>query len=460
MSETIKENDLPSAKVGDIILDEHINNLSKAAKELLESVGDENTGLRSEVNNLNEMTGSYPGTFLDNRNNIGVNQDGKIYTKNATSSAAGVVKISEDTDINTPSDGLTVLTRDTILEQFPKLTENKTLPMEYFPDNIISSRMYGGLVEATLDNGKIVFNPSIELDASNTSYYTYQVSVTNGVSITGEYNSDSSKREAIWDKSSLNNDDTITLNDGDWIYNMPSGLGDNKGILKIVRGFNEVSIQTLTRMVLKDNNQTLDISYDLRKLQQNIETNQAAIKNIEEAIRSSGQFFVGTHTAAVSVSRPRRAEENTSTNNCTIKIPLPGDITDLSKVKKIKWWDNKGKGKTYTWINDGSIWSESDQEVTNNLTISGTLKGSYLKYGLVGGSSDTFHEYSTSWNFKNSSWPSFNGGCALGWYEYGIKNAILEKNENGKYVISLTYYAWTDENTFNGNLRYWIEVYC
>ena len=36
--------------------------------------------------------------------------------------------------------------------------------------------------------------------------------------------------------------------------------------------------------------------------------------------------------------------------------------------------------------------------------------------------------------------------------------AIID--ENGKYVISLTYYAWTDENTFNGNLNYWIEVYC
>ena len=558
----IMKESLPEVQADNIVMAEHVNAIVDVLKELIDVIYGTKSGnnpqgtegLKTLVTKATKLVSGYPGSIIDNNGNIITDSSGQIKVREASSSEDGTIKISNTISETGDDNRNTVLTKSAVkktvesieedidnveadiktakenieknisdietlndyLSAFPEklFDDSGKILSDVLPDNFISSKMFGGIVVASINDGIITFSPPIDdEDKKVKTLWMYQIEVKDGTELTGEFNPNSAK--AIVDETCLN-ERRLTVRDGDWVYSIYTGDDDARK-LRFIGTSKDICIKTANNKLLQANDNVIDLRDDLNeartayqknlfngavneqtlsdsaiqkkmptigfirkwltKLEETVSLNinntinnkyEEIKKYVNEKCDNTTKFYTTKLSKEYSISW-EKTHGGIEKTYSAISLELPGNITDLKKVKKIEWWEhNGGRGTKFIWINDGSHSQKTIKfaDDTEEQTID--LYGSYIKFG-PSGSSYIELKYSNGWHVLNSSWPAYNGGCVLGNYIYGQQNAILRKNANGVYEIYFEYYnalgpsgkpKYSEVYLQEGTADFYIEVTC
>ena len=472
---------------GDTILDRHINDLQDAIKKIQNVLGETtNDQLINVINNFSDLTAQindlHNSLISKGNSNILKEEDdnGKLYltTQKASTEQEGVVKFASNID-NCGEDLVVSAAqfnnkftelKDTLKSDYVLLDDNSKIPQKYFPDNLLSDRVFGGIITASKDgDSNITFTPEITINTSTQSIYNFQI-VTDGSNIEGKlpnaYN---------WEEGDEN---IITISSGDWIYSYYDS--DNGRKYRIIKNLDDVTILGPNNTVVqKDNLNRYDLSslfnnlkvYLEEKIKEETNTRKNEIdtlKNelkgeIDERTKGVTRFYSGKVTKQLKDFTSGKLQSSTS-NKAEIVIPLSKDIKK-GKISILSFYGTKND-IFYLDLRDSGVSTDRDintdkiNEKDPNLEF---IQGYYYHTGRRLYSNGGDYSTDSGWEYDASNdW--YAKGYICSYWEVVVRSGGLYYNkQQEQYEIRLrlegVYSRNTNPTSFNIYFTYEIWDY-
>ena len=471
---------------GDTILDRHINDLQDAIKKIQNILGETtNDQLVNVINNFSDLTAqinSLHDSLISeaNSNIIKVNDNGEQYltTQKASTEKEGVVKFASN--IDNGGEDLVVSAaqfnnklkelEDTLTNNYVPIDDNSKISQKYFPDNLLSDRVFGGIITASKVNGSqnITFTPEINIDNSIKSIYNFQI-VTDGSNIEGKLPTFKEEGHS-WEEVNQN---IVTISSGDWIYSYYDDSNGGQRKYKIIKNLDDVTILGPNNTVVqKDNLNRYDLSSLFNNLKNEMKTEIEKVKNalrnelkgeIDEKTNGVARFYTGKVKKQI-VNFTSGKLVSSKFNKAEITIPLSKDVKK-GKISILSFYGSKDD-IFYLDLRDSGVSTNTDintdkiNETDPNLEF---IQGYYYHTGRRLYSSGGDYGTDSGWEYDASNdW--YAKGYICSYWEVVVRSGGLYYNkQNEQYEIRLrlegVYSRNTNPTSFDINFTYEIWDY-